>query len=393
MSSDTPVKPRRRKASSNAEPVRKASASGEPAPKSSVDGPVPKPASSTAEPADNKHATSPSIPEKTTPATEDTPLSAPGEKPPPSTPEKKTPPSSPEKKTPPSTPEQLPPHSRYEQVLARLPKYEISSWKATQRLVGSLVGIVLSFHALTLAPVWALPICWFFAAVSMCVFFEIGNDCAGGRFFPSNGVNNLIGLFFLASVFQPMAYWKRNNTEERRGDFTKSWRSLCNSFSFSHLIVLFFAAIFFPLMIYNVGWWGLIKYWMIPFTLFQIGMTLYVKAGAQSDQFVSHGPLKLGFSLRSYLRYSVGVPSYRMSEAVDMTKRMWNRASLDSSETPAPSVQELLDNPAYFSLRLGYFNNAMAYTAISTLLVPLACYGLVYYTVLAARILSLALLR
>jgi len=268
-----------------------------------------------------------------------------------------------------------PPHSRYEEIFTRLPKYDISSWKALQKLFLSLVVTVLSFHGLTLAPAWALPICWFFAALSMFVFFEIGNDCAGGNFFPSKTVNNLIGCFFLASVFQPLAYWKgRNQKLERRADFTKAWQSLCNSFAWSHLIVLFFAAVFFPLMIYNVGWWGLVKYWLIPFVLFQIGMTLYVKAGTHLERLYesSRSPWTLSVSLRSYLRFNHGVPSYRIGEATDTVQRMWNRASLDSSDSPAPSVQELLDNPSYFSLQLSYFSNAMAYTAIGALLIPVA---------------------
>jgi 3-ketoacyl-CoA synthase len=86
------------------------------------------------------------------------------------------------------------------------------------------------------------------------------------------------------------------------------------------------------------------------------------------------GAPKLSLKVRSYLRFKAKVPSYKMAEAMDIVKRMWNRESLDSSDGPAPIVKNLQDfqeNVAYYSLRLGYLNKAMFTWALTGLLIPL----------------------
>jgi len=86
------------------------------------------------------------------------------------------------------------------------------------------------------------------------------------------------------------------------------------------------------------------------------------------------GTPKITLKIRSYLRFQQKVPSYKMAEAMDVLKRMWNRASLDSSDGPAPIVTNLhsfRENMSYYSLRLGYLNRAMFQWALKGLLVPL----------------------
>jgi 3-ketoacyl-CoA synthase len=99
-----------------------------------------------------------------------------------------------------------------------------------------------------------------------------------------------------------------------------------------------------------------------------------VKAGQKLNSIDLEGVPKLSLKVRSYLRFKAKVPSYKMPEAMDVVKRMWNRVSLDSSDGPAPIVTNLQDfqeNVAYYSLRLGYLNKAMFEWVLSVLILPL----------------------
>jgi len=48
-----------------------------------------------------------------------------------------------------------------------------SLWRATKRLVFTLLFAAVSLHAIHMSPVWALPICWCLAAVAFTFIFEV----------------------------------------------------------------------------------------------------------------------------------------------------------------------------------------------------------------------------
>lgn len=260
---------------------------------------------------------------------------------------------------------------RYARALQSLP-LEVtrpSSWRAWLRLVNTLVFCGLSVHAISIAPTWLLPLCWVFAALALVQLFDIGHDCSHNAFFPSEAVNFIVGVISLLPLIQPLAFWRgRKQNASKKSDGAAEglisvstsdgvanvvpsnisnwsaaawrWSSVLEGLHISHVLVWLFVLWFFPFMLSRVGVWGLVKLWLVPFILFHLCMfcVFYIahrlKPGNRESWSIADD-----FSLSSYLRFELAVPSYRIGDAMDRVKRMWNRAKLDGSDGPVAPLK------------------------------------------------------
>lgn len=188
--------------------------------------------------------------------------------------------------------------------------------RALLGIASSATVAILVYGALILNPFWwLLPPLWFVAGTTAWGFYVIGHDCGHGSFSSSRRLNYFVGHLMLTPFLYPFHSWRilhnrhHANTNSLENDI--DWRPLpmgvyrklpwlqrdvyrlirtvfwwagtlhqwgTRAFDlsqyptdrdrrhvrFSILMVVLFASIFFPALVYTAGPWGLIKYWFVP---------------------------------------------------------------------------------------------------------------------------------
>lgn len=290
-------------------------------------------------------------------------------------------------------------------------------FEAVKRLITTTAFCLLAAHALSLSPVWALPLCWIFAAVAFTFVFEIGHDCARNQFFRAPLLNKIGACLLLAPLAQPSALWSDDQP-------LKSWsagafgyrKSMKKGFHVSHAVVILFAAVFFPVILSRPdGAWELMKFWAIPLTLFHFWMVAFFNEGRKlaeenddfprrlSDVFnkpsVNGKPaplakddkdanlqaaaelarkkaqaghpseLRLYLRLLAYLRFQLHVPSYHFSDAIYFLKRVWAKSFDDAPTGTGPNGKpDFVENLALGALKTGFTKLKVFDSALSLML-------------------------
>ncbi|KYQ91701.1 delta 9 fatty acid desaturase [Tieghemostelium lacteum] len=197
-------------------------------------------------------------------------------------------------------------------MLSKLPKdvYEKSTGTATKKLLLSIglvsVGVIL-VHML---PWYLLPIGWVIMGTACCGLFAIGYACGNDLFFKNKGINYLVGTLCMLPLMYPLEYWK-NKIDEKAGKTRNlvsklamghfwwlssiiQWVNSNFTFNFSAQmiasvsILYVFIALFFPLMTYGFGLWGLFKFYIIPLFVYHFWMSTFIKASNLS--FINDSP-------------------------------------------------------------------------------------------------------
>eukprot|EP01112_Ceratiomyxa_fruticulosa_P014981 TRINITY_DN4352_c0_g1_i1.p1 TRINITY_DN4352_c0_g1~~TRINITY_DN4352_c0_g1_i1.p1 ORF type:complete len:719 (-),score=97.88 TRINITY_DN4352_c0_g1_i1:32-2188(-) len=263
--------------------------------------------------------------------------------------------------------------SSLDDLLSNLPKdiYELSNRKALAKLLFSAFAIALSVTLLAISPWWLLPLGWLIMGTSITGLFTVGYSCAKDKFFKNPVVNYLVGTLCLLPLMYPMEYWaskaKRarltvNSAKDELLGFSAKvaaspfwflssvveWIQSNFTFDFSRRMVLsacclyLFVAIFFPLVTYGVGLWGLFKYYLIPLLVYHFWMSTFLKtsvmgvfgelgltsnSGANPEIVVFHYPrwvqllshdFNYGISLVQNAASSI--PTYRWRDAITTLK-------------------------------------------------------------------------
>jgi omega-6 fatty acid desaturase (delta-12 desaturase) len=182
-------------------------------------------------------------------------------------------------------------------------------------ITSTVVGITI-YAALAFNPFWwLLPVLWFLAGTNAWGCYVIGHDCGHGSFSSSRRLNHFVGHLMLTPLLYPFHSWRllhnhhHANTNSLENDI--DWRPLpaavyrrlpalqrymyrlirtlfwwagtihqwaTRAFDldqypteeqkrqvrFSIAMVALFAAVFFPLLVYWAGPWGVVKYWLMP---------------------------------------------------------------------------------------------------------------------------------
>ena len=194
--------------------------------------------------------------------------------------------------------------------------FELDGRRAARSVATSVMAAVLVYAALVANPYWwLLPPLWFVAGTTMWGFYVIGHECGHGSFSHHRGLNYFVGHLMLTPFLYPFHSWRllhnvhHANTNSLENDI--DWRPLpavvyrklgsrqrtvyrlirtvfwwagtlhqwaTRAFDLrqhssergrrhvarSIVVVVIFAAVFFPWLLSVAGPWGIVKYWLVP---------------------------------------------------------------------------------------------------------------------------------
>lgn len=194
--------------------------------------------------------------------------------------------------------------------------FELSPGRALAGVAASIAVAIAVYAALIVNPYWwLLPPLWFVAGTTMWGFYVIGHDCGHGSFSRNQRLNHFVGHLMLTPFLYPFHSWRllhnrhHANTNSLENDI--DWRPLPSAVyrklpwmsrtvyrlirtvfwwagtlhqwatrafdlkqyatererryvRFSIAMVVLFAIVFFPLLVYAAGFWGIVKYWLVP---------------------------------------------------------------------------------------------------------------------------------
>lgn len=205
-----------------------------------------------------------------------------------------------------------------EDILKSLPSevYQISAWKAFTGLFASILLTVVGYVALALAPWFLMPITWLFIGTVFAGLYSVGYDCGSGAFSKHKIVNRLVGHLVSLPLMLPFESWSlqlmeaRNKTLQKTqgilhsivtGDLwflSSSVQWLRANFALRSIyqpghrlsVILSisslyaFACVFFSVMIYNLGLWGLIKFWLAPWLVYHFWISSFLATSYKSNK-------------------------------------------------------------------------------------------------------------
>ena len=212
-------------------------------------------------------------------------------------------------------------------ILDTLPKevFVKNSKKAWFKVIVNIFCVALGYWGVAVSPWYLLPIIWTFLGTSLIGLFVLGHDCGHRSFSNRIWVNNLVGHILLLPLIYPFHAWrirhnhhhkhtnklKEDNTwtpysteeydqlptwhqwwyQRMRGSFWWlgsvahwaflhfDWRLFTGKqreqVRFSILLVMLTAVIAFPLLFWNLGVWGFVKFWLIPWLIYHFWLSTF----------------------------------------------------------------------------------------------------------------------
>lgn len=212
-------------------------------------------------------------------------------------------------------------------VIKSLPKecFQKDSRKAWRQVVLSLAAVAVGYGAIALSPLVLLPAAWFFTGTALTGLFVIAHDCGHRSFARQRWVNDLVGHVLLLPLIYPFHSWRLLHDHHHKTtnqvaidnawqpwtveDYLSApkfiqggyrilrqrlwWISSIVHWAGLHFdasnvaprhrpqvklsvaVVVGFAALFFPTLIWVTGWWGLVKFWLMPWLGYHFWMSTF----------------------------------------------------------------------------------------------------------------------
>jgi len=221
----------------------------------------------------------------------------------------------------------LPEDVTLSQIIKSIPKeaFEKDNTKALRAIIISVFFTGLGLYILSIAPRWLLPFAWFFTGTAATGLFVIGHDCGHRSLVKSIKWNDIIGTISFLPLLYPFHGWRishnvhHQNTNKLEVD--TAWQPVTQKqFTEGNMVMKFFfivtrsplwflssvgheyfahynlsifneddrkkvvmsikhvaifSVVFFPLMYYYVGMWGIVKYWGVPWLGFHFWMSTF----------------------------------------------------------------------------------------------------------------------
>lgn len=213
-------------------------------------------------------------------------------------------------------------------VTQTIPKecFRIDSRKAYTGLFINVAVVVLTYAALVFNPwFWLTPLLWVIAGTALTGFFVLAHDCGHRSFSASRRVNDFIGHLFMLPLLYPFHGWRVHHNQHHaytnHVKLDNAWRpisvadfpglspalqsayrsargygwwiasifhqanlhfrpSLARAkdqadVRFSVTLVVLFAFILFPGLLWIGGPWAVIKYWLMPWLVYHFWMSTF----------------------------------------------------------------------------------------------------------------------
>ncbi|HEY9827842.1 MAG TPA: fatty acid desaturase [Stenomitos sp.] len=212
-------------------------------------------------------------------------------------------------------------------IIQSLPKicFEQDPALAWRGVIISVLSVALGYGLINLSPWFLLPLAWLITGTALTGFFVISHDCGHRSFSKQRWVNDWVGHIFLLPLIYPFHSWRIlhnfHHTHTNKLDVDNAWqpmrpevydtlpaalqggyRALRGYFwwlgSIAHwaklhfnwaafegkerqqvktsvLVVVGFAAVFFPLLIAMTGPWGFVKFWLMPWLVYHFWMSTF----------------------------------------------------------------------------------------------------------------------
>jgi len=293
----------------------------------------------------------------------------------------------------------LPENVSLNQIIQSIPKeaFEKDNLLAARAITITLLSVSFGLWVISVCPIWFLPFAWFFTGTAATGFFVIGHDCGHRSLVRSTFWNNVIGTIAFLPLLYPFHPWRikhnihHQNTNKLEVDtawqpITEDYYTNCSTIEkWAHRItrgpvwfigsvghwawehfttesfkadqlekvkssikaVNYYSLLFFPVMFYFVGVWGIVKYWFVPFLGFHFWMSTFTlvhhtaphipflpeskwRAPVASLQHTIHCkyPAWIDFlchdiSVHIPHHVSSAIPHYRLRLAYDSLKKNW----------------------------------------------------------------------
>lgn len=216
---------------------------------------------------------------------------------------------------------------RLKDILQKMP-HEIfirNPRKAWTSVILSILMVGLGYFGIAVSPWYLLPLFWVFTGTALTGFFVLGHDCGHRSFAKRKWVNNLVGHILFLPLLYPFHSWRilhnYHHAHTNKLEHDNAWQPLKPEIygslggfgqwiyrqvrgwfwwvgSIGHwallhfdwrqfqgkerqqvkvsvLVVLAGAAIGFPVLFATVGFWGVIKFWLMPWLGYHFWMSTF----------------------------------------------------------------------------------------------------------------------
>ncbi|MEN9222770.1 MAG: fatty acid desaturase [Thermostichus sp. HHBFW_bins_43] len=212
-------------------------------------------------------------------------------------------------------------------ILKTLPRqcFEKNRRKAWISVLISVFSVALGYAAITFLPSFLLPFSWIWTGTALTGLFVLAHDCGHRSFAKRRWVNDLVGHGLMLPLIYPFHPWRilhdrhhRFTNQLKQDNAWEPWtaesflacapllqgiyRGLRGYFwwlgSIVHWVTLHFdlrqfseaerpkarlsigvclgfALVFFPLLFYWTGLWGVVKFWLLPWLVYHFWMSTF----------------------------------------------------------------------------------------------------------------------
>mmetsp|Transcript_2593 Transcript_2593/g.6075 ORF Transcript_2593/g.6075 Transcript_2593/m.6075 type:complete len:437 (-) Transcript_2593:122-1432(-) len=214
------------------------------------------------------------------------------------------------------------------EVLDAIPKvcFEKDNVHAYKSLALTLAACAASEVLIALSPLWFLPVAWAIAGTAFTGFFVLGHDCGHRSFHTSKNVEDVVGNVLMSPLIYPYEAWRikhaqhhaktnmlvedtawhpvvveemdemspfvRAATKTILGTPIKFLASILHWIKWHFDLSLYkksekkkvaisiacnaaFAAVAWPLLVAKTGWFGLVKFWLMPWLGFHFWLSAF----------------------------------------------------------------------------------------------------------------------
>jgi acyl-lipid omega-6 desaturase (Delta-12 desaturase) len=324
-------------------------------------------------------------------------------------------------------------------ILNTLPRelFLKDSRKAWTQVALSIAMVALGYVALAYSPLYLLPFAWIFTGTALTGFFVLGHDCGHRSFSNKKWVNNLVGHLAFLPLIYPFHGWRighnLHHKHTNKLDIDNAWQpwkqevykdlnmgmkgvyhairgklwwtgsifhwALVNfdwtrcqgkerqQMRFSTLFVIIGGGIGLTALTLTTGWWGLVKFWLMPWLVYHFWMSTFTVVhhtarnipfapAAEWNEAIAQltGTVHCDYpkwvevlchDINVHLPHhiSTAIPSYNLRAATDVIREKWGHYGLQSRTFNWELMKEITEechlyDPADIYMSFGEFKTA-----------------------------------